>query len=187
MELLILGGTFNPIHLGHLHLAEAAARHLPGARIVFVPAGIPYMKSSREIASPEDRLAMLELALAGRDWAIDRCELDREGKSYTIDTVRELTRRYNLCTPPGVLIGDDLVMQLPDWYCYDSLLREAILIVGTRMEATTSAIYPHIRLPNSVVSISSSEVRMRLRDGREVRELLPPEVYDYIVENGLYA
>lgn len=187
MELLILGGTFDPVHNGHLHLADTASRLFDGAPVVFVPAFRPAHKDSQGISPAADRMNMLQIALAGTGWRVDTCEIDRRGTSYTIDTIRELSRRYDLKSAPGLVIGDDLAEGFSRWRRPAEIVAEAQIILASRLEETAPFPFPHTPLENSILPISSSDIRRRAAEGEAFRFLIPPGVYDYIAEKGLYG
>ena len=191
MTIAVLGGTFNPVHLGHLNIAGEVQVKLGYQRIVFVPANIPAHKKMEMDAGVENRLKMLELAASPYpDFLLDDCELRRGGTSYTIDTVRELARRYPLDGKPGLIIGDDLVEDFKTWRDVDRLVELVDLIIARRRSPSNVEIqYPCRYIDNSLYPISSSQIRQKLYsgNGETVRDWLPPEVFDYIQRNDLYS
>ena len=197
MTIAVLGGTFNPVHLGHLNIAREVQAKLGYQKIVFVPANIPAHKKMEMDAGAENRLKMLELAIAAYPgFLVDDCELRRGGTSYTIDTVRELTRRYSLDGKPGLIIGDDLVEDFKTWRNVDRLVQRVDLIIAHRRSPANVKIpYPCRYIDNSLYPISSSQIRQKLHSGQKVaggkgeavRDWLPPEVFDYIQRNDLYS
>jgi nicotinate-nucleotide adenylyltransferase len=186
MELLILGGTFDPPHLGHLHLADMASKHFGGLPVLFIPAHSPAHKSGQDVSPAPVRLAMLEAALAGTEWRPETLELERGGTSYTVETVRELKERYNLKEPPGLIMGDDLAEGFSRWRNPEEILQETQIVLAVRQGGVPFP-YPHVGLDNAILPISSSDIRERIRDGRAFRFLLPSGVYDYIVKQGMYG
>jgi nicotinate-nucleotide adenylyltransferase len=197
VRIAILGGTFNPVHNGHLHIAEEAKSRFEYQRILFIPANIPAHKEMQRDAGAAHRLRMLELAVAGKpDFLVDDCELRRGGTSYTIDTVHELGRRYPIEGKPGLIIGDDLAEDFHTWRHADELAELADLIVARRQFRRNVEIkYPCRYLDNAPVAISSAEIRDKLSSGsgsggeqrESVRQWLPPEVFDYIQRHDLYS
>jgi nicotinate-nucleotide adenylyltransferase len=193
MRLAILGGTFNPVHVGHLFLAEEARALLGFDRILFVPANVPVHKTMPVEVGAGHRLAMLRLAVAGhRDFRVDACELERGGKSYMIDTLLDVLRRYRPESRPGLIIGDDLVEGFPAWKQAARVAELAELIVARRdTERPSAPAWPFPAaisyLENLLLPVSSSEVRRRLASGRSVRHLVPERVLRYIRRHRLYV
>jgi len=200
----IFGGSFDPVHAGHLHVARAAAEAFELERIVFVPAARPPHKPGVNLASGADRLAMLSIALASEpSWSICGLELVREGPSFTIDTLRELPRRLGL-EPEArlfLLIGSDNLPGLPAWREAEELLERAEPIIVHRGEdlgpvwaELQRELPPQLleRLRSALltpapVRVSASELRARLARGEEPREHLPPGLLEYIRGRGIYA
>jgi nicotinate-nucleotide adenylyltransferase len=188
MKIAIFGGTFNPIHLGHLFLAEEVRCGLGFDRIIFVPAFQPAHKEVAGGAAAADRLAMCREAVAGSPhFTADDCEIRRGGVSYMIDTLQDIAGRYAPKGKPAIIIGDDLVRTFPHWKRADEIVRRArLLVVHRRERGRVDVAFPHEYLDNKVLPLSSSEIRGRLRDGRAVRFLIPESVYAYIEAKRLY-
>ena len=189
MKLAILGGTFNPIHVGHLFLAEEARALLGYDLVLFVPANVPVHKKMEMEVGARHRLRMLRLAVAGRrGFRVDDCELERGGNSYMIDTLLDVIRRYRPEGRPGLLIGDDLVEGFPAWKEASRLAELGELIVAHRNTARRVGMgYPCRYVENSLLTVSSSDVRRRLAGGLPVRYLVPDRVLAYIRRHRLYA
>jgi nicotinate-nucleotide adenylyltransferase len=192
----VLGGTFDPVHNGHLAIAHALREALGLDLVVWVPAGRPPHKRGQIVSDDADRLAMLELALAGSSSdAISRVDLDRGGPSYTADMLEMLAREY---APAELvfLMGEDSLRDLPTWHDPERILRHAELAVAARpgIDTDLDAIareVPATRgrvhlVPTEEVAISSSEVRRRVQAGEPFAGLVPPAVADYIARRGLY-
>jgi nicotinate-nucleotide adenylyltransferase len=194
VRIAILGGTFNPVHKGHLNIAGEVKSRFGYQRIVFVPANVPAHKKMEVDVGAEHRLKMLELAVAPfPDFVVDDCELRRGGTSYTIDTVKELSQTYPLEGHPGLIIGDDLVEDFNSWRNVGRLVELVELIVAHRQSKENIAIdYPCRYVDNSLFPISSSHIREALKshgtsNGPEsVRNWLPPDVFGYIQSHDLY-
>ena len=193
-EKVCFGGTFNPIHHGHLICARAAAEALGAKTVVIFPAGLPGHKlGDEQVAPARDRLEMCRLAIGGRPgFELDDREIRRTGASYTIDTARELKREgWN---EVHWIIGADMVKTLPKWHEAEKLLHEVRFIVMARpgWDFAWDTLPPDVRkLRESVVEvpqidISATEIRRRLRAGLGIDYLCPPEVCGYIRQRGLY-
>lgn len=195
MRIAILGGTFNPVHKGHLNIAGEVKSRFEYQQIVFVPANIPAHKKLEVDVGAEHRLRMLELAVAEHsDFVVDDCELRRGGTSYTIDTVRELSQTYPIAGKPGLIIGDDLVEDFNSWRDVERLMELVELVIAHRRSAKDIAVdYPCRHVDNSLFPISSSQIREALyaadtvTGGQSVSSWLPEPVFDYIQRHGLYA
>lgn len=197
MRVGILGGTFDPVHRGHLLLARAALEELRLGKVLFVPAGRPWRKADRDVTSPKYRLSMLQLALEGEGaFEIATLELEREGPSYSVDTLEALKREE----PQDELffiLGEDALVDLPNWARPGRILELAALVVARRAGVGRSAVEEAgRRLPGlldravwlkmPLVEISASDIRDRVRSGLPIGDLVPQSVEKYIREHGLY-
>jgi nicotinate-nucleotide adenylyltransferase len=185
----ILGGTFNPVHVGHLCLAEEVRSALGYERVILVPASVPVHKDPTPVIPGVHRLAMLRLAVAGSDGLlVDDGELVRGGPSWTIDTVVELVPRYGITGRPGLVIGDDLAAGFSTWKDAERLAGMVDLILARRTgERHAEFPWPHRVVMNPLITVSSSDLRRRVADGRSIRFLTPDPVVAYIAAHGLYA
>jgi nicotinate-nucleotide adenylyltransferase len=186
----LFGGSFDPVHLGHLLVAQAAREELQLDRLFFVLAAQSPFKPDRQPTEPRERLRLLRLALAGWTWCeIDEQEIQRGGISYTIDTVRNYVARF-----PGTelfyLVGADQAVQLGKWRAADDLARLAQFVVIPRPGQNGTDLLPApFRgrvLGGFPVSISSSEIRARVKAGLSLEALVPKTVAEAIHNNGLY-
>lgn len=184
----ILGGTFNPVHLGHLQMAQAAQRHLHLTRVLWVPAHLPPHKTVEGNATAEDRARMVELAIAGHaKLSLSRVEMERPPPSYTIDTVEELRRQWPAGTEWYLLVGFDTATQLSTWRQFGRLRKLVKFAAIPRPGIRITDLHPGvIPLPVFSANISSSEVRRRVRQGLSLEPLVPGPVERYIRERGLY-
>ena len=189
MRALILGGTFNPVHYGHLFIAEEVRSAYGYDKVILVPANQPVHKDPSPILPAAYRLEMLHRAVRGySEFLVVESEIKRGGSSYSIDTVEELVGKFSLRAKPGFLIGDDLVEGFPAWKDAGKLSQLVDLFVARRtMVGPISLEYPHHVISNAILPISSSEIRRRISEGRTVRFLLPDSVLDYIKANKLYG
>jgi nicotinate-nucleotide adenylyltransferase len=192
----VLGGTFDPVHNGHLYVADALRAALGLERVVWVPAGLPPHKTGQIVGQDRDRLAMLEQALAGSATdEIDTIDIDRTGPSYTADTLESLAERFS---PARLffLMGEDSLRDLPTWHDPERLLRFAELAVAARpgVDADLESVarqVPAVRgrvhlVPTAEIAISSSEIRRRVRENQSIHGLVPAAVEAYIRDRGLY-
>jgi nicotinate-nucleotide adenylyltransferase len=201
-KLGVLGGSFNPVHLGHLVLAETAREALGLERVLFIPAKLPPHKRAAALADGADRLAMVRLAVAGNPaLAVSDIELRRPGVSYSVDTVRALRENLGPGTEIYFLIGMDTVAELTGWREIAALARLCKFvplsrpgIAGPNAAALESAIGKlparaiikrAVAMP--VIGISSSDIRRRVAQGRTIRYLVPDAVAAYIRRKRLYA
>ncbi len=200
-KIAVLGGSFNPVHLAHLMMAEQARELLRLDTVLFIPARIPPHKISLSLAPAEQRLDMLRLAIAGNPaFEASDIELRREGPSFTIDTIEELRRRYGESAEICFLIGLDSVSELGTWREIRRLAvrcrivpldrpgaREpeaAALAQAVGEEEARAILSRRIRMP--LMGISSSDIRARIAAGRSIRYLVPQAVEEYIQRRGLY-
>jgi nicotinate-nucleotide adenylyltransferase len=178
----IYGGTFDPIHHGHLILAREALETLGLEQIVFVAARISPHKDA-PAAGAEMRLSMLQAAIAGEArFAVDDCELRRSPPSYSIDTVEHFRQRDSGCEI-YYLIGEDQVPTLANWRRFDELQKLVRFAVLDRTGTDMTHGYPVVRRK---IDISATEIRKRVASGRSIRYLVPPEVEEIIRRHHLY-
>jgi len=185
----LFGGSFNPVHLGHLLVAQAAREQLGLERICFIPAAQSPFKPAMVLAPAHQRLRLLRLALAGQTACdIDDQEIRRGGVSYTIDTVRTCARRFP-AAKLLYLIGADHVAQLPKWREADELARLAEFVVIPRPGQAPAALPPPFRgrtLCGFPLDVSSSQIRERVKAGLPIDLLVGPAVAEAIRNNRLY-
>lgn len=182
----LFGGSFDPIHIGHLVVAEAAAEQL-GMALRFLPAREQPFKAAAHVATPEQRAAMLDLAVAGNPrFAVERVELGLPSPSYTVPTLRALAARE-----PGnrfvLLLGADAARDLPSWFEVEALPGLADVVAFARAGAEPlrhRLVSKTIAVP--ALDVSATEIRGRVRAGRSIRYLVPEAVRAYIAEHGLY-
>lgn len=186
MRTVIIGGTFNPVHVGHLLLAEEVRVQEGFDQVVFVPSNKPAHKVV-DGTTVSQRLEMLQLAVAGYNVVLETCELARDGISYSIDTVRYVLAHYRLKGRPALVLGDDLFESFATWKDAAELANLAELLVAHRKYAgQIDSSWPHRYLDNKLVDVSSTEIRERVRSGRAWRSLVPPAVATYIETHHLY-
>ena len=200
MKLGIMGGTFDPIHLGHLLIAENARHALGLDRVLFVPAGRPWLRGNAKVSEAHHRLRMVELAIAGNPaFSATGVEIDRPGPTYTVDTLETLKREYGEDTDLFFIIGSDALVNMDRWRSPARLFELCTLAVFGRNDGEdTLALsyrlthqFPQIVdavvwMGRSLTNISSTDIRRRLASAAPVRYMVPDSVEQYIREHGLY-
>jgi len=203
MRTAIIGGTFDPVHNGHLHLLHNLIEKTDYQRILFIPVHIPSHKNYTQRATDGQRLEMLDLALAAypsvfpQDRSVqiicDDCEIRREGISYTFDTVTALGDRYSIEGRVAIVIGDDLLAGLPTWYRFDELKTMVDFVVFRRKPQMPPRLLPQGAygrfIDNPVLDDSSTLIRKIITTGKmeELTSLIPQSVVQYIRNHGLYT
>lgn len=200
-KVILFGGTFDPIHTGHLEVAQAARAYLNAAEVIFIPARRSPHKHTAPVASEQDRLHMLRLAVQGRKGLeVSDCEYHRPAPSFTVDTVRAFRDRMPLACLIW-LVGADAVKDLPRWHQIDRLMTLCTLAVMVRAgypKPDFALCQPYFSpeqirqleaniVPVPLLDISATEIRRRLAEGEDVSGLLPPPVLEYIRSEGLYG
>jgi nicotinate-nucleotide adenylyltransferase len=182
-----LGGTFNPVHIGHLILAEETREKLSLDKIVFVPANMPPHKDTNDIAPSKDRFKMLKMATAGnKNLLVSNIEIKRKGRSYTIDTIKELSRLYKN-EELYFIIGSDLLSYLDEWKDLSQITKMVRFIVARRPGYALEDIPHYIEtLEIRAVDVSAFEIRERIKKNKSYRYLVPERVFEYINKNSLY-
>ena len=194
----IMGGTFNPIHQGHLLIAEYARDFCALDEILFVPSGNYYMKDAGDILDKQERLAMTALAIANNPFfSLSTIETERKGATYTHETL-QLLKEMNPRTDYYFIVGADNLFSIEKWKNPQYILKNCVLIAAARGQKTETELLQkkeeleksfHARiilLPEKKIDISSSEIRQRLSCGKSVRYMLPESVLEYISLHQLY-
>lgn len=183
MRIGLFGGAFNPFHNGHLTIAKTAIEKAKLDKLIFIPTGNAPHKKETNI-SRTDRLNMLESAIEGEEkMSVSDYEITRDTVSYSADT----TEYFKSIYPEDDLffiIGDDSYNQLNSWYEPERILKVATLLVFPREGAKVES--PAMKIDMPKVKISSSDVRKKIKLGKDCRNLLPKSVFDYIIKNNLY-
>ncbi len=188
MRIGLLGGTFNPVHRGHLLLAQGAQSRLGLHRVLWIPAHIPPHKTVQGNATPEDRARMVQLALQGHPgFELSRVDLDRPPPSYTIETVRRLRKQYpERGNEWFFLVGSDTARELHSWREITALRKLVKFAAVPRSGGSTAPLPGVTLLPVTTLNLCSSEVRENVRRGRAIDRWVPPGVARYIEERRLY-
>jgi nicotinate-nucleotide adenylyltransferase len=195
----IVGGTFNPIHNVHLLLGEAAREQFGLDRIIYIPTGKSYLKQDEDIPAGEMRYQMVKLAIDNNPYfTCSRLEIDREGNTYTIDTINELKKMY-----PGdelyLILGGDTFKQIENWYKSEELFKNVIILAAVRDNMSIEDMdkqrsYLHDKYGADVrilqfrnIDLSSSDIRKRLLSGRSVRYMVPDSVIEFAILKNIYS
>ena len=200
MPLILLGGTFDPPHIGHLVLGECARVQFGAGRVFFIPAGDPWRKTAsapaplgaappehRDVTPVEHRVAMTRLAVASNPaFVVDEREVRRGGPSYTVDTLEELRAEGH--RDLVLVLGPDALADLPNWREPERIIQLATLAVAPKPGSPppVGPVPPHITIDMPPLAVSSTVLRERVAAGKPIRYLVPEEVERYIHEHGLY-
>ena len=215
MRIAILGGSFNPIHLGHALLADTVKIDLGYDKIIFVPAGNPPHKKLNGSVSCEERFNMVKNFCDSTDcFCAEPFEIQKSGLSYTYDTVKFILEKYSssLDGKPGLIMGEEVACEFHKWHKASQIASLTDLIIARRhpdnnginiaefknqniggyeggfssFDFEKDFAFPFIMLENPLLPVSSTEIRARISQGKSFRYLVPPEVYLYIKQKGLY-
>jgi len=199
MDIGVLGGTLDPIHNGHLVVAEEVRAQLKLSEVLFAPAGQPWLKPDSPIAAAEYRVQMVRLALAGKPYfKLSTLEIERGGPSYTVDTIAELQAQLGIGDELFFILGWENLVELPQWKEPARLVKMCRLVAVPRpgypvpdLKALEAAIpgfsQQVIVLDKPEIDISASAIRSRVARGLSIRHLVPEAVDRYIHQHGLYA
>jgi len=199
MNIGVLGGTFDPIHMGHLVVAEEAKARLDLAEVLFVPAGLPWLRANSTLSAAEHRVQMVRLALGDKPYfKISTTEVERAGPSYTVDTIAELKGQFGAEDELFFILGWDCLTELPKWREPSRLVAMCRLVAVPRvgspapdlraLEASIPGLAKRvILLDKPRVDISASGIRDRVAQGLSIEDLVPEPVERYIREQGLYT
>ncbi len=191
MTICVFQGTFNPIHNAHLRVAQFVVDHYDFEKLIFIPACNPPHKQCSQI-SPQNRLEMVRLAVKNNPkFLVSDIEFQREGKSYTYLTIKELYQKYGKIS---FIIGTDAFEKIESWYETDKLKELVKFIVFIREDDFNSSKYDYLKekgydfefQPLPYEDISSTELRNKIKNGENIEKLVPSEVKEYILENELY-
>lgn len=188
MRIGILGGTFNPIHIGHLILGEEAYSKLKLDKLIFVPAFMPPHKNTEAVINPKHRLSMVRLAIEDNSaFEVSTVEIEAKSKSYSIDTLKKFRSIYGEDAQLFFITGSDSLKDLFSWKSVNDIFKISKFIVASRPG------YPFKEVPKEVetvvitpIEVSSEDIRARLKEGRSIRYLVPEKVRKYIIERKLY-
>jgi nicotinate-nucleotide adenylyltransferase len=194
----ILGGTFDPVHNGHIKVAEEVRAQLDLTKVVFLPASQPWLKADSPISPAEHRVEMVRLAIATHpEFELSLVEINRPGPSYTVDTIEELRVKLNTGDEVFFILGWDSLLQLPRWKEPTRLIRLCRLVTVPRpgyklpdlkqLEALIPGLSPRlIVLDRPEIDVCATQIRKRVAQGLSIRNLVPSPVADYIKQHKLY-
>lgn len=193
-----MGGTFDPIHYGHLLLAQNALDTCALDEILFIPSGTPWLKESTKVLPKNKRVSMTGIGIEDNPhFALSTIEIDRDGNSYSYETVEELKKR-NPNVEYFFIMGADSLLQIESWKCPDRLMKECTLLVAVRDDCDVEGLQKQIAylkekyeatieiLKATRVDISSTKIRDMIADGKSVRYMMPDNVIQFIQKNHLY-
>jgi nicotinate-nucleotide adenylyltransferase len=201
MKIGILGGTFDPIHIGHLTIADHACRELALNRLLIVPAAVPPHKRDDRIADGRHRLEMVKLAAKENPkFEVSEVELNKKGVSYSVETLRIIQAKVKVLSEYYFIIGSDLLPELYTWKDVEKLVDMCTFVVAVRPGFRKRDWKEmHLNLPedvrekvtrntleNPMMEVSSTDIRHRVKEGRSIHYMVPPAVEKYIVEHQLY-
>jgi len=190
-KLGVLGGTFDPIHMGHLVLAEQVREKLQLDQVIFIPCASPPHKTEQELSSAKDRFEMTKLALEGNPYfSVSDIELKRKGLSYTVETLRELKGSYK-DSEIYFLTGSDVLNEITTWKNPEEIYKLAKIVIGVRpgfdkFEPEDHFVKKSIMVNITGMDISSTQIREKVRKGESIKYLVPSKVEGYIKEKNLY-
>lgn len=195
----LMGGTFNPIHYGHLIMCEGIREEFALEKVIFVPAKIPPHKANTKIAEAYDRLKMVKLAIADNPFfEASDSEMKRDGSSYTVDTLKDFKVLYGSQKSLGLIIGADSLVQIETWKNFEEIFKLASIIVASRPDTQENHLENTIiklvsqfgakifKYSGKAMNYASTEIRKKVEEGLSIKYQVPPVVEAYIRKNGLY-
>ena len=186
MRVGILGGTFDPIHIGHLIAASSVYEALNLDSVVFIPAGDPWQKRDRDLSKGQQRLEMVKLATENdARFQVSDLEIARSGPTYAVDTVREW-KRLNPSDELFWIVGSDALSGIPSWHEWEVFVSEVTIVAVNRVGQNDSVPFDFVSVDMPEVRISATELRDRFTNGLDTQYLVPKNVSQYISDQGLY-
>lgn len=187
-KIALFGGTFNPVHIGHMAMAQVAMEKFGLDRVIFIPSNTPPHKTIKNLASARDRLQMTKQSVKGNPgFKVSDFEIKNPGKSYSIDTIKHFRKKFPKGTKLFFLIGEDGYAELDSWKKIDEILKSVTFIVVNRpgYNAKKGGVR-HLSVTMPGIDISSSYVRRRAKEGKSVKYLVPEPAFRYIENHKLY-
>jgi nicotinate-nucleotide adenylyltransferase len=189
----LFGGSFDPIHNGHLQLANWVRNKLSLNRIIFIPAAVPPHKQNLKLTDSEHRYRMVKIAIEKyRDFEVSNIEIERQGISYTIDTIIYFQKKLSLNYDNlFLIIGADSLLDLPNWKDPEKILKNCQVVVLQRPEVDLNKAKPEYKreviiLQSPLINISATDIRRRAKEGESIAQFVPPAVEQYIYGHKLY-
>ncbi|MGI6084021.1 MAG: nicotinate-nucleotide adenylyltransferase [Acetivibrionales bacterium] len=196
----IMGGTFNPIHYGHLLMCEGIREEFALKKVIFIPAKIPPHKSNTKMTEAYDRLRMVDIAIRDNPFfEASDIEMRREGSSYTVDTLKAWKQNLKDAQSIALIVGADSLIQFEEWRDFSTIFKLASIIVASRPDTAEDVLENYInkykkqfganilRYSGKAMDYSSTEIRRRVRMGLSIKYMVPPEVESYIFDKRLYS
>ena len=201
MKIGILGGTFDPVHIGHLIIAEYACDELALNKLLIIPAAIPPHKKGKNIIDGKHRLEMVKLATSDNPmFEVSDIELKKHGVSYSVETLRIIQAKMKVLSEYFFIVGSDMLGELHTWKEIDQFVDMCNFVIAVRTgfkkenwkkiklplaEETRQKVMQNL-LENPMIDISSTDIRTRISEGKSIRYMVPKAVEDYIIQNNLY-
>jgi len=192
MKIGLFGGTFNPIHNGHLKIARKVLDDFGLTKVIFIPSGNPPHKNKKDLTDASHRLKMLELAISGeRNFEVSDIEIKRSGMSYTLDTIKEIKNMYGEDATLYFIAGADMALDLPNWKSPLKILELARFMAVERPNFSLEKLNEKYRekiiiVERVSIGISSSDIRNRVKRGKTIKTLVPDAVEKYIKDHNLF-
>jgi nicotinate-nucleotide adenylyltransferase len=200
-RIVLFGGTFDPVHTGHIAVAQASIQKIGASKVILIPTRRSPHKEEKPIATDNDRIAMLKLAIAGKNFfQVSPVELNRAEPSYTIDTIRHFKRQFGSDCRLYWLIGADMLKDLPKWHRINELMKECTICVMNRggfdkpnfdrladkLSVKTVEELRQNQIETPFIEISSTDIRQKISQNKDVSKFLHPDVLDYIKSHRIY-
>ena len=187
MRIGILGGSFDPIHYGHLHIAEKSLLTFQLDKIIFAPLNVPWSNKPASLISTHHRINMLKIAIKDNSkYEISLVDIMRGGVSYSIDLVKDINSTFCSTRDIHLIIGDDNISSLNEWKNYCILKKEVKFIVASRQKIISKKNSDFYYLNNEISSISSKKIKENIRTNNSISDMVPKEVINYIETNNIY-
>tara|TARA_B110000438_G_C15673762_1_gene589298 strand:+ start:352 stop:918 length:567 start_codon:yes stop_codon:yes gene_type:complete len=187
MRLGILGGSFDPIHFGHLNIAAKSLISLNLDKVIFAPLNIPWSKKTASVVPARHRVNMIEIAIKSNNkFEISMADIERGGVSYSIDLVNDINNSFDSIKDIYLIIGDDNISSLIEWKNYDLLNKQVKFVVASRQKKISNNNKNFYYLNNNKLLVSSTKIKENIRTNNSISDMVPKEVINYIKINNIY-